>query len=81
MSDNKTLGKKIIIVFIIYKFFAQRLFLENKQYTDEDNPLYHIVKEQYKKAFNCTQSVVKFVDNNILILHQSLIPSDISQYS
>ena len=45
------------------KFFAQRLFLENKQYTDEDNPLYHIVKEQYKKAFNCTQSVVKFVDN------------------
>ena len=34
------------------KFFAQRLFLENKQYTDEDNPLYHIVKEQYKKAFN-----------------------------
>ena len=22
------------------KFFAQRLFLENKQYTDEDNPLY-----------------------------------------
>ena len=45
------------------KFFAQRLFLENKQYTDEDNPLYHIVQEQYKKAFNCTQSVVKFVDN------------------
>lgn len=45
------------------KFFAQRLFLENKQYTDEDNPLYHIVKEQYKKAFNCTQAVVKFVDN------------------
>lgn len=45
------------------KFFAQRLFLENKQYTDEDNPLYHIVKEQYKKAFNYTQSVVKFVDN------------------
>lgn len=45
------------------KFFAQRLFLENKQYTDEDNPLYHIVKEQYKKAFNFTQSVVKFVDN------------------
>ena len=45
------------------KFFAQRLFLENKQYTDDDNPLYHIVKEQYKKAFNCTQSVMKFVDN------------------
>ena len=45
------------------KFFAQRLFLENKQYTDDDNPLYHIVKEQYKKAFNCTQSVVKFVGN------------------
>ena len=43
--------------------YQMGLDLENKQYTDEDNPLYHIVKEQYKKAFNCTQSVVKFVDN------------------
>ena len=25
--------------------------------------IHYIVKEQYKKAFNCTQSVVKFVDN------------------
>lgn len=45
------------------KFFAQRLFLEQKQFKDEDNPLFDVVKEQYKKAFFCTQSVVKFVDN------------------
>ena len=45
------------------KFFAQRLFLDTGQLTGNKNSLFEAVKKQYKKAFMCTQSIVKFVKN------------------
>lgn len=45
------------------KFFAQRLFLDGGQLTGNRDSLFETVKKQYKKAFVCTRSIVKFVKN------------------
>lgn len=45
------------------KFFAQRLFSGKGQMSGDKNSLFKVVKQQYKKAFTCTQSIVKFVKN------------------
>lgn len=43
------------------KFFAQRLFSGSGQMKGDKNTLFEAVKQEYKKAYVCTQSVVKFV--------------------
>lgn len=43
------------------KFFAQRLFSGSGQMTGDKNSLFEAIKKEYKKAYCCTQSVVKFV--------------------
>lgn len=43
------------------KFFAQRLFTGKGQLSGDKKSLFDVVKKQYKKAYSCTQSIVKFV--------------------
>ncbi len=43
------------------KFFAQRLFTGKGQLSGDKSSLFDVVKRQYKKAYSCTQSIVKFV--------------------
>ncbi|WP_071442004.1 BglG family transcription antiterminator LicT [Traorella massiliensis] len=46
------------------KFFAQRLFLKEKNNDNFDDSLFNIVKEQYVKSFECVQYIGEFVKNN-----------------
>lgn len=46
------------------KFFAQRIFTNEKNDTLEDSFLYEVVKERYTKAFNITIKVKDHIDKH-----------------
>jgi beta-glucoside operon transcriptional antiterminator len=46
------------------KFFAQRLVKGNHFNNENDDDLFHVIKEKYPKSYSCSEKIKKFIENN-----------------